>query len=104
MFGDGRTIVQDIFEAEYLREDRPGTYAVPGAELANTASYERIHALSEVVSAVLGGGLTLELLHEQSYTNAPWPWTQRGDDGFYRLPEGWPKYPLTYSLRARRAG
>jgi hypothetical protein len=47
-------------------------------------------------------GLTLELLHEQPYTNAPWPWLERGTDGYYRLPAGWPRFPLTYSLRARR--
>jgi 2-polyprenyl-3-methyl-5-hydroxy-6-metoxy-1,4-benzoquinol methylase len=103
--GDGRTIDQDIFEADYTRWDEPGgTYAAPDAVLTNTASYERVHSLSEVISAVLKAGLTLELLHEQSYTNACWPWTVKGDDGFYRLPVGWPKYPLTYSLRARRPG
>jgi SAM-dependent methyltransferase len=100
--GDGRTLIQDIFEADYTRYDgETGTYASPDAVFANTVSYERAHSLSEVVSAVIGAGLTLELLHEQSYTNARWPWTVRGADGFYRLPEGWPKYPLTYSLRAR---
>lgn len=54
-------------------------------------SYERCHALSDVITAVLDAGLTLELLHEQSYTNAPWPWAERGEDGYYRLPEGWPR-------------
>ncbi len=101
--GDGRTIAQDIFEADYVCWDEPGgTYAAPDATFTNTVSYERAHALSDVISAVLDAELTIELFHEQSFTNAPWPWAIRGDDGFYRLPEGWPKYPLTYSLRARR--
>jgi hypothetical protein len=92
--GDGRTIDQDIFDGAFRRWDEPGgTYAAPDASLANTVSYERVHALSEGVSAVLRAGLTLELLHEQSYTNAPWPWMTRGGDGFYRLPDGWPRYP-----------
>lgn len=100
--GDGRTIRQDIFEASYARWDEPGgTYASPEADLENTVSYERTHSLSEVVSAILEADLSLELLHEQSYTNAPWPWMTKGQDGFYRLESGWPKYPLTYSLRAR---
>lgn len=103
VLGDGRTLEQDIFEAEYVRwDEKGGTYAVPNATFVNTSTFERTHALSEVMSAVLGVGLTVELFHEQSYTNAPWPWTIKGDDGFYRLPEGWPKYPLTYSLRARK--
>lgn len=102
--GDGRTLSQDIFEADYVRWDEPGgTYAAPDATFTNTASFERVHALSDVFSAVLDAGLNIELFHEQSYTNAPWPWTIRGDDGYHRLPKGWPKYPLTYSLRARRS-
>lgn len=101
--GDGRTIAQDIFEADYARWDEPGgTYAAPDATFTHTTTFERAHALSDVLGAVLDAGMIIELFHEQSFTNAPWPWTVRGDDGFFRLPEGWPKYPLTYSLRARR--
>ena len=100
---DGLTINQDIFDAEFQAfEGSDGTYAAPDAHLTHTVSYERGHALSEVVSAVLDSGLVLELFHEQSYTNAPWPWTVRGTDGYYRLPAGWPRFPLTFSLRARQ--
>lgn len=103
MVGDGRTIEEDIFDAQYTRWDEPGgDYACPEAVFTNTVSYERNHSLSEVISAILGAGLCLELFHEQSYTNARRPWLVKGEDGFYRLPEAWPKYPLTYSLRARR--
>jgi SAM-dependent methyltransferase len=99
---DGRTIDQDIFEAAYIKwNEKAGTYAAPDATFVNTATFERVHALSEVVTALLDVGLHLELFQEQSYTNAPWPWAVKGDDGFYRLPETWPRYPLTYSLRAR---
>lgn len=99
---DGRTIELDTFAGAYQRwDEKGGTYAAPDAELANTVSYERAHALSEVVSAVLDAGLTLELLHEHATSKAPWPWLERGADGFYRLPAGWPSFPLSYSLRAR---
>jgi SAM-dependent methyltransferase len=101
---DGRTLCQDVFDAAYTRcEDVEGTYAVPDAEMANAVAYERVHSLGDVVSSILDTGLDLELLHEQGYTNAPWPWCVKGEDGWYRLPEGWPKFPLTYSLRARRS-
>jgi 2-polyprenyl-3-methyl-5-hydroxy-6-metoxy-1,4-benzoquinol methylase len=103
VFGDGRTLSEDIFQAEFELVSEPGgTYAAPEAELANIESYERAAAVSEVVTGLLDTGLRLDLYHEQSYTNAPWPWLERGTDGFYRLPDGWPKYPLTYSLLARR--
>lgn len=104
VMSDGRTLQQDIFEAPYARWDEEGgTYAAPDATFVNTTTFEHAHSLSEVISAVLGAGLSIELFHEQSYTNAPWPWTVKGDDGFHRLPHGWPKYPLTYSLRARKS-
>ena len=104
MVHDGRTLTQDIFEADFTAwHEKRGTYAVPDAVLQHTTSYERAHALSDVITAVLDASLTLELFHEQSYTNAPWPWTKRGDDGYYRLPDGWKRFPLTYSLRARRS-
>jgi SAM-dependent methyltransferase len=104
VLSDGRTLQQDIFEAPYVRwDEKGGTYAAPDATLVNTTTFERVHSLSEVMSAVLDTGIKIELFHEQSYTNAPWPWAVKGEDGFYRLPDGWPKYPLTYSLLARKS-
>lgn len=102
VIGDGRTLEQDIFDADYVRWDEPGgTYAAPDATFTNTTTFERVHALSDVVTVILDAGLRVELFHEQSFTNAPWPWMVKGEDGYYRLPTGWPNYPLTYSLRAR---
>jgi SAM-dependent methyltransferase len=100
---DGRSLVHDIHAATYRSTtESGGTYAVPDAELSNQTTFERHHSMSEVMSAVLDSGLTVELVHEHSYTNAPWPWLVRGDDRMFRLPDGWPRYPLAYSLRARR--
>lgn len=100
---DGRSLVHDIHAAAYgSTTESGGTYAVPDAELSNRTTFERAHSMSEVLSAVLDCGLTVELVHEHSYTNAPWPWLVRGADRMFRLPDGWPRYPLAYSLRARR--
>ena len=102
VLGDGLTMTNDILDAEYIEwDEKGGTYAAPDATFEHTTTFERAHALSDVISAVLDAGLVLELFHEQSYTNAPWPWTVRNDDGYYRLPAGYPRFPLTYSLRAR---
>ena len=59
-------------------DEQGGTYAAPDATFANTVTFERGHALSELISAVLEAGLVLELFHEQSYTNVPWPWAAEG--------------------------
>jgi 2-polyprenyl-3-methyl-5-hydroxy-6-metoxy-1,4-benzoquinol methylase len=100
---DGRTLVHDIIDAGYEGYTAPGgSYAVPDAELSNRITFERTHAVSEVLTAVLDTGLTVELVGEHSYTNAPWPWTVRGDDGYFRLAPGWPRYPLVYTVRARK--
>jgi 2-polyprenyl-3-methyl-5-hydroxy-6-metoxy-1,4-benzoquinol methylase len=102
---DGRTLANDALHAEYQEYTTPGgTYAVPDAEMVNRVTFECVHGIGEVLTAVLDAGLSVEHFGEQHYTNAPWPWTVRGDDGFFRLPDGWPRYPLTYSLRARRPG
>jgi 2-polyprenyl-3-methyl-5-hydroxy-6-metoxy-1,4-benzoquinol methylase len=102
---DGRTLAHDMFQAGYRANVMPGgTYAVPQAEMQSTVTFESVHGIGDVVTAVLGVGLTVELLREQDYTNAPWPWTVRGEDGFFRLPDGFPNYPLAYSLRARKPG
>jgi 2-polyprenyl-3-methyl-5-hydroxy-6-metoxy-1,4-benzoquinol methylase len=99
---DGRTLVYDMFESRVeVSDDHDGTYAVPGARMANTVTHERIPSLGEVFTVLQEAGLVVELLHEHAYTNAPWPWTVRGDDGFFRLPPGWPKFPLVYTLLAR---
>jgi 2-polyprenyl-3-methyl-5-hydroxy-6-metoxy-1,4-benzoquinol methylase len=102
---DGRLLARDILHAGYQVNTTPGgTYAVPDAEMVNRVTFERVHGIGDVLTAVLDAGLSVEHFGEQHYTNAPWPWTVRGDDGFFRLPDGWPRYPLTYSLRARRPG
>ena len=101
---DGRSIVRDMVCGSYEALEHPnGTYAVPDAHLDTTETFERNYAISEVFTAVREVGMGVELLHEHSYTNAPWPWAVRGDDGFFRLPPGWPNYPLVYTLMATKA-
>jgi SAM-dependent methyltransferase len=103
MGDDGRQLVRDVVHGDFASSDQPGgTYAVPDAQLVSEVTYERVWSVGEVFTAVRHAGLDVELLCEHSYTNAPWPWAVRGDDGFFRLPVGWPKYPLAYTLRARK--
>lgn len=66
------------------------------------SSFERLHAISEVRTAVLDAGMTIELFHEFDVTPAPTPWLERQGDCLYSFPEGKRRFPLTYSLRGRR--
>lgn len=102
---DGRSICQHAIDAPFQRwdeEDR-SSYAAPGVLLQQTAGFERLHAISDVLSAVLAAGMEIELFHELDVTPAPTPWLEQGANGLYRFPEGAMRFPLTYSLRARRA-
>ena len=83
--------------------DEPQTYNDDATPLAASRTYEWIHSLSRVVTALLEAGLALEFLHE--HVGLPWrpfPMCVRGGDGLWRLPASVPAFPLSYSLRARK--
>jgi SAM-dependent methyltransferase len=84
-------------------EDDGGTYADLSASTTHNATHEWAHPISEVIEAVLGSGLCIELFHEHDYTLHPrWPHLVAAPGGIYRQPEGSPRLPLMYSLRASR--
>lgn len=101
--GGGWTIVRDVAGGGFAREaTKGGSYAVPEATLASPATWSRNWSAAEVVTAVADAGLRVELLAEQTVTDNPLPWLDRGPDRLVRFPPGRPRYPLTFSLRARR--
>ncbi len=106
VFGDEDLSVEyDYFRREPIVWDEPGTYADFDAETVHNRTYEWLHTLGDVVSAVVEAGLVLEFLHEHSYTLFPrWPFLEKSGFDTYRLPEGTPELPLMYSLRARKSG
>jgi 2-polyprenyl-3-methyl-5-hydroxy-6-metoxy-1,4-benzoquinol methylase len=106
VFGDEDLSVEnDYFRREPVVWDEPGTHADFDAETVHNHTYEWIHTLGDVVSAVIEAGLVLEFLHEHSYTLFPrWPFVEKSGGDTYRLPEGTPELPLMYSLRARKPG
>jgi SAM-dependent methyltransferase len=98
---DDLTVERDYFEREPLVFEDPGTYADLDAKTVNDRTEEWQHPLSDVVTAVIDAGLVLELLHEHDFTVTPrWPLLEERD-GLLRMPEGGPRLPLMYSLRAR---
>lgn len=103
MIEDGTTICQDALGAAYIRWDEPDrvSYADPDRPLSSVSSFERLHAISEVLTAVIDAGMTIELFHEFDVTPAPTSWLEPRADRLYGFPDGKPRFPLTYSLRAR---
>jgi SAM-dependent methyltransferase len=106
---------EPVIELDYFHnpegerfDDDEGSYADLDVPTRNNATIEWAHTLGDVVSAVLGAGLRLELLHEHDYTLFPRFKHLIEDREFleagviYRQPEGQPRLPLMYSLRASR--
>ena len=104
IFGDDAlTVEHDYFQREAFVFDDPGTYADLDARTTHNRTEEWQHTLGDVVSAVIEAGLEVELLSEHDYTLFPrWPFLERRGS-LYRFPEGRPRLPLMYSLRARAA-
>ena len=105
--GGGREL---LLRYDYLGgrgvEKRDATYTyTDGPPLADArVAYEWRHGIGDVVSALAGAGLTIELLRESP--TLPWPrWSGmvREPDGWFRLPDDMPRIPLLYALSARKA-
>jgi SAM-dependent methyltransferase len=106
VFGDDDlTVVNDYFhEPAGERLDDAGTYADLEAKTTHDETLEWAHALRDVIGAVLGAGLRLELFNEHDYTLFPrWPFLEEHPGAIYRPPPGAPRLPLMFSLRARWA-
>ncbi len=86
-----------VFEADT-------TYTGEATKLANTRSHEFSHGIGEVLSALLEAGLTLTYFKEHdSLAWSLWGMMREGPDRMFRLPEGHPNLPLSFSLKARKA-
>lgn len=103
---DGRLVVEydwgRLPDAPLVFEN-PTTYNGDPAPLANPKTYEWIHPLSTVIGALIGAGLRLEFLNE--HERLPWkafPMMVEAAPGLYRLPDGHPRLPLSFSLQARK--
>ncbi|MEV0229596.1 class I SAM-dependent methyltransferase [Nonomuraea sp. NPDC050786] len=95
----GAVVTHDYFEKGPHVWEYPHTYT--GSEvLEHQTSVQFQHGLGEVVSAVTAAGLRVEFLHEHDQTFFRRFATLVVSDGAHRFPEGAPRVPLVYSLRA----
>jgi SAM-dependent methyltransferase len=61
------------------------------------------HGLGEVITALIDAGLTIEFLHEFPYAaRAKFPFMEKGEDGWWRLPKEYVQIPFLFSLQARK--
>jgi SAM-dependent methyltransferase len=82
--------------------DAPLTYTGDPRALDHTRTYEWIHPLSDIVTALADAGLALEWLREHEllpYRLFPMM-VPSGSPGLFRLPDGLPRLSLGFSLKA----
>ena len=79
------------------------TYTGDATVLCNQATRNWIHSLSSVLSALTSAGMTIALFREHEVL--PWrglPCLVPTAGRMWRLPDGHPRFPLSYSLRAQK--
>jgi SAM-dependent methyltransferase len=91
------------FDTEPYVDEEPRDYADHTAEIKQKVSYEWTHPLGEILTALIQAGLRLEFLHEFPFTGyQAFPFLEKGEDGYWRLPGNAQTIPLTFSVRARK--
>jgi hypothetical protein len=105
---DERTDPLLVVERPYFEQAEPTRWDAEPVWLNDAPAvppcYEWHHGLSEVVSALIDAGLTIELLREhQACLWQALPFMVEGEDGWWRLPDRPERLPLMYSIRARKA-
>ena len=83
--------------------DNATTYTGDSTPLAHTRNYEWSHPLSGIIGGLLEAGLHLDFLHE--HERLPWryfPMMEEAEDWGYKLPDGHPPLPLSFSLQASK--
>jgi hypothetical protein len=79
------------------------TYTGDPTVMTHQSTREWIHPLSAILGALIEAGLTIKMFHEHEVL--PWrsfPIMVPTSDGLWRLPDGHPRFPLSFSLRARK--
>lgn len=93
------------FSREPIKEVSPGTYAEKDAQLEHTTTYSWSHSLSEIFTALISAGLTIDFFHEHPF--CAWecfPEMEMGEDRFMRFkdPARRALLPLMFSLKATK--
>jgi SAM-dependent methyltransferase len=98
---DGERVVYGYFEesGRPFVSDDDSTYT-DGGPLAHVRNYEWNHSLGEITQALLDQGLVIDVLQEHDWTVfQQFPWLVE-DAGTYRIADGRPRVPLTFTLVA----
>ncbi len=79
------------------------TYTGDPTVMTHQSTREWIHPLSAILGALIDAGLAITMFHEHEVL--PWqgvPMLTPAPDGCWRLPDGHPRIPLAFSVRAKK--
>jgi SAM-dependent methyltransferase len=80
-----------------------GTYADWNAEVVSDGHLEWMHSISSILTALIGAGLSIETFVEHPECGyQSFPFLVEGADGLWRVPDGYPSIPLSFTLTATR--
>ena len=78
-----------------------GGHTYTGPHTVESPCHEWQHSMSEIVNAIIGAGLKIELLNEFPVScYRALPSMVKHEDGWWRLPEGHGTIPFLFSIRA----
>ena len=83
--------------------DNATTYTGDPTVLTHQSTREWIHPLSAILGALIDAGLTITMFREHEVL--PWqgvPMLVPTPDQRWRLPDGHPRIPLSFSVRAKK--
>ncbi|MEQ1524294.1 MAG: class I SAM-dependent methyltransferase, partial [Aestuariivirga sp.] len=87
-------------------EEEATTYTGDTTPVTATTTNSWIHPLSDIINAVIGSGMGIDYLHEHeelAWQFAPIMLAKEGKRRMWVLPEGFPKLPLAFSLKATKS-
>ncbi len=89
------------FHKEFLYEGGEPSYA--GSQIIESPVYEWHHSLGEIVTSLIDAGLRIEFLHEFAFSGyRAYPMMKKGNDGWWRFPEGNDSFPQLFSIKATK--
>jgi SAM-dependent methyltransferase len=97
----GMSVARDYFDRGPRVSDWPYTYT-DGPALRHTRTAEFQHQLGQVVTALAGAGLRIDFLREHDFDAFQRFGSLERHGDQYRFPEGRPRVPMMFSLRATR--
>jgi SAM-dependent methyltransferase len=91
-------------KTEPVVTDMPTTYSGDETKLTHSRLHEWEHPLSDIIGSLLEADMRLDFFHEHEVL--PWKrlkMMEETEDRYFRLPDGQPRMPLAFSLKAYKA-